>query len=196
MSVVNDITRDEAMTLVRLGAVAARAEGVHVQKKEGDEDSIEIIGLFESSRPSDRLRHSSVNRISVPPPPVAPSLPTPTPRPAHRSLPPVMEIYEPRNERVQLVPIANMAIAWCGQRSPGYQQGILVMTVDAQPSRGRHLVVQLVVLDAEGHLCALDPPVELVEAAAAMSGEARWRKLTARITPKPDGGATLHVDVI
>jgi hypothetical protein len=94
------------------------------------------------------------------------------------------------------VPLANMAIVWCGRRSPGYQQGLLVMTVDADPRRGRHLVVQLVVIDAEGLLCALDPPVELVEAAAAISGDARWRKLIARITPKPDGGATLHVDVI
>lgn len=196
MSVVNDVTDEEAMTLARLGAVAARADDVHVKDKEGDEDSVEVIGLFESSRPSDRLRVASANRISVPPPPVAPSSPTPTPRPAHRSLPPVTELYEPRNERTQLVPIANMAIAWCGQRSPGFQQGLLVMTVDDDSRRGRHLVVQLVVIDVEGQLRALDPPVELVEAAAAMSIDARWRKLAARITPKPDGGATLHVDVV
>lgn len=202
MSVVNDVTEEEAMTLARLGAVAARADDVHVQKKEGDDDSVEVIGLFESSRPSDRLRVASANRISVPPPPVAPSMPTPTPRPAHRSLPPVAEryavteIYEPRNERTQLVPLANMAIVWCGQRSPGFRQGLLVMTVDDDARRGRHLVVQLVVIDVEGQLRALDPPVELVEAAAAMTIDARWRKLTARITPKPDGGATLHVDVV
>ena len=220
MSVVNDVTEEEAMFLVRLGAVAARADGIHVKKKDGDEDSIEIIGLFESSRPSDRLKASSANRISVPPPPVAPSFPTPTPRPAHRSLPPapaITELYEPRPgsrppaiprdepvdtplsvppAREHFLPIANMAIAWCARRSPGYRQGLLVMTVDRDDRRGRHLVVQLVVIDVEGQLLALDPPVELVEAAAAMSGEARWRKLTARITPKPDGGATLHVDVL
>jgi hypothetical protein len=69
------------------------------------------------------------------------------------------------------------------------------MTVDSEAPT-RHLVVQLVVVDASGLLSALDPPVELVEAAAAMSRDARWRKLTARITPKPDGGATLHVDVL
>jgi hypothetical protein len=88
-----------------------------------------------------------------------------------------------------------MAIVWCGQRSPGFRQGLLVMTVD-HDARGRHLVVQLVVIDAQGELNALDPPIELVEAAAALSGDARWRKLTARITPKRDGGATLHVDVL
>jgi hypothetical protein len=225
MSVVNDVTEEEAMTLARLGAVAARADGIHVQKKEGDEDSLELIGLFESSRPSDRLKVPSANRISVPPPPVAPSRPTPTPRAAHRSLPPVTELYEPRGSnrpglardepvdtprsapppsaaedappptRDRLVPLANMAIVWCGQRSPGFLQGLLVMTVD-NDARGRHLVVQLVVLDAHGHLNALDPPLELVEAAVALSGDARWRKLTARITPKQDGGATLHVDVL
>lgn len=220
MSVVNDVTAEEAMILARLGAVAARADGIHVQKKEGDEDSVEVIGLFESSRPSDHLRISSANRISVPPPPVAvaPSLPTPTPRAAYRSLPPITELYEPRHSsrppagivrdepvdtplseppaRERLLPIANMAIVWCGQRSPGFRQGLLVMTVDADPRRGRHLVVQLVVIDVEGQLHALDPPVELVEAGAAMSVDARWRKLTARITPKTDGGATLHVDVL
>lgn len=217
MSVVNDVDEEEAMTLARLGAVAARADGVHIQKKEDDDDSIEIIGLFESTRPSDRLKATSANRISVPPPPVMPSKPTPTPRAAHRSLPPVTELYEPRHSsskppgvlreeapdpppshgpaRERFVPIANMAIVWCGQRSPGFQQGLLVMTVDNEPMR-RHLVVQLVVIEANGQLRALDPPVELVEAAAAMSVDARWRKLTARITPKPDGGATLHVDVI
>lgn len=216
MSVVNDVSQEEAMMLSRLGAVAARADGIHVQKKEGDEDSLEVIGLFESSRPSDRLGVPSVNRISVPPPPVAPTRPTPTPRAAHRSLPPVTELYEPRQgsnrpaaardepidtpleqppTRDHLVPLANMAIVWCGQRSPGFLQGLLVMTVD-NDARGRHLVVQLVVLDAHGHLNALDPPLELVEAAAGLSGDARWRKLTARITPKQDGGATLHVDVI
>jgi hypothetical protein len=218
MSVVNDVDEEEAMSLARLGAVAARADGIHVQKKEGDEDSVEIIGLFESSRPSDRLKAATVNRISVPPPPVAPVRPTPTPRAAHRSLPPITELYEPRRSsskppgmmrdeppdepltdtpaRERIVPLANMAIAWCGQRSPGYRQGLLVMTVDNDARRGRHLVVQLIVIDVQGDLRALDPPVELVEAAASMSLEARWRKLTARITPKPDGGATLHVDVL
>lgn len=216
MSVVNDIDTKEAMTLARLGAVAARAEGVHVQKKEDDDDSVEVIGLFESTRPSDRLKAPGVNRISVPPPPVTPVRPTPTPRAAHRSLPPITELYEPRHSsskppgvdrgepmdepssvapaRERIVPMANMAIGWCGQRSPGFKQGLLVTTVD-NDARGRHLVVQLVVIDAQGELRALDPPIELVEAAAALSVDARWRKLTARITPKPDGGATLHVDV-
>jgi hypothetical protein len=69
------------------------------------------------------------------------------------------------------------------------------MTVD-NDARGRRLVVQLVVVDAHGQLNALDPPIELVEAAAALGADARWRKLTARIAPKPDGGATLHVDVL
>ena len=61
--------------------------------------------------------------------------------------------------------------------------------------------MQLVVIDAAGILRALDPPADVVEAAATMveedrrEGNGQWRKLSARITPKPDGGATLHVDV-
>lgn len=216
MSVVNDVDEDEAMTLARLGAVAARADGVHVQRKDDDPDNVEIIGLFESTRPSDRLKASGASRISVPPPPVVPRAPTPSPRAAYRSLPPITEIYEPRRSskppgiardepidapleepppRERFLPLANLAVASLGQRSPGFTQGLLVVTVDSETPR-RHLVVQLVVVDAGGFLSALDPPMELVEAAAAMIGDARWRKLTARITPKPDGGATLHVDVL
>src|SRR5690349_6312383 len=48
-SVVNDVDYVEAMTLARLGAVAACADDVHLQPKEGDDDVVELIGLFESS---------------------------------------------------------------------------------------------------------------------------------------------------
>ena len=66
----------------------------------------------------------------------------------------------------------------------------------------RRRVVVLVANDASGVLRALDPSRELIEAAARMveadrtDGNGPWRKLTARITPKPDGGATLNVDVL
>lgn len=81
------------------------------------------------------------------------------------------------------------------------------MTVDVREARGpgvpskRGVVVQLVAVDAAGVLRALDPPADLVDAAAVMvesdrsGGNEPWRKLSARVTPKPDGGATLHVDV-
>jgi hypothetical protein len=210
MSVVNDVDGDEAMALARLGAVAARADGVHVQRL--DDDNIEIVGLFESSRPNDRL--GSDRRISVPPPPVAPRAPTPVPRAGYRSLPPIREIYEPRRSsnppgadrdeppdtthapsRSRVLPVANLAVASLSQSCPGFTQGLLVVTVDGDAPK-RHLVVQLVAIDPGGVLRALDPPRELVEAAATMIGDASWRKISARITPKPDGGATLHVDVI
>lgn len=98
--------------------------------------------------------------------------------------------------------MANAALAALA-RSKGYLQGLFVVTLDGEPSttETRRLVVQLVVIDAAGILRALDPAADLVEAAAAMVGADRregnghWRKLSARITPKPDGGATLHVDV-
>lgn len=212
MSVVNDVDGEEAMTLARLGAVAARADGIHMQRL--DEDNVELIGLFESSRPGDRLR--SDNRISVPPPAVTPRAPTPVPRAGYRSLPPIREIYEPRRSskppgvdrdepaepppqskpsRSSILPLANLAVATMSQKCPGFSQGLLVVTVDVDVPK-RHLVVQLVALDADGLLRALDPPRDLVEAAATMIGDAPWRKVTARITPKPDGGATLHVDVL
>jgi hypothetical protein len=66
----------------------------------------------------------------------------------------------------------------------------------------RRFVVQLVIIDRAGILRALDPPADVVEAAALMvetdlrEGNGSWRKLSARITPKADGGATLHVEVV
>ena len=147
-------------------------------------------------------------------PPVAP----------YRSLPPIREVYGPRSSpraaakapepskkirepaRSIFVPVATSVLNALATAVPGYQQGLFVLTVDPDVSAGsgekRRLVVLLVANDASGMLRALDPSRELVEAAARMveadraDGNGPWRKLTARITPKPDGGATLNVDVL
>jgi hypothetical protein len=110
--------------------------------------------------------------------------------------------------RALFLPVANAALAALARGSKGYLQGLFVVTLDqrardAKPEgETRRVVVQLVVIDTAGILRALDPPNELVEAAVAMveadrrEGNGEWRKLSARITPKTDGGATLHVDVL
>lgn len=105
--------------------------------------------------------------------------------------------------RPLFVPVANAAIRALAVGCPGYQQGLFVVTVSApaRPDQPHRVVVQLVAVDGEGVLRALDPSRELVEAAAEMTdadrreGNGIWRKLSARILPKADGGATLHVDV-
>jgi hypothetical protein len=109
--------------------------------------------------------------------------------------------------RALFLPAASAALAALARSSKGYLQGLFVVTLDGRegaeprPAGRQGIVVQLVAIDAAGILRALDPPAELVEAAAAMvaadlrEGNGHWRKLSARITPKPDGGATLHVDV-
>lgn len=149
---------------------------------------------------------------------------------AYRSIPPIREIFEPRTSsspprtgagsspsppvarvlrepsRPLFLPVANAALSALQRGSKSYVQGLFVVTLDRESretaaSDKRRLVVQLVVIDAAGILRALDPPSDLVEAAAAMveadrrEGNGHWRKLSARITPKADGGATLHVDV-
>ena len=141
----------------------------------------------------------------------------------YRSLPPIQEVYGPRSlpraaralqpekkirepARSVFLPVAIAVQTALAKVVPGYQQALFVLTVDPEVSAGsgekRRLVVVLVANDATGMLRALDPARELVEAAARMveadrtDGNGPWRKLTARITPKPDGGATLHVDVI
>ena len=135
-------------------------------------------------------RPSSVPPRLSPPPPAPPNEP--------RGL-----IREPRREH--FVPAANAAVRALGRMCPGYQQGLFVVNVTTTPARpeaARRVVVQLVAIDAAGNLVALDPPREVVEAAVEMTEADRrdaggvWRKLSARILPKPDGGATLHVDVV
>jgi hypothetical protein len=111
-------------------------------------------------------------------------------------------LREPSREL--FLPVANAALAVLSRASKGYLQGLFVLTLDgdSRSAERRGLVVQLVVIDAAGILRALDPPSDVLEAAARMvdadlrEGNGHWRKLSARITPKPDGGATLNVDVV
>ena len=256
MSVVGDLDLEDAKELVELGALVARAEGVHEQETiTGD---LDFVALFDRPRPSEAVEPARESRFSVPPPPVAErgtDAKSPPAR-AYRSIPPVREIFEPRTpssppragssgssppgakssppaaksspphaapstaspsmppvartlqepSRALFLPVANAALASLQRGSKSYLQGLFVVTLDREPSEPttsdkRRIVVQLVVIDAAGILRALDPPSDLVEAAAKMveadrrEGNGQWRKLSARITPKADGGATLHVDV-
>ncbi|GAC1519782.1 MAG: hypothetical protein NVS3B10_21350 [Polyangiales bacterium] len=239
MSVVGDLDPEDATALVKLGALVARAEGVHQERSpNGDTD---YIALFDRPPPSEAAPPARESRFSVPPPPVAEKSPE-AQRPAgraYRSIPPIREIFEPRTSsspprstasapapprspsslpvtrklrepsRELFLPVANAALSALQRGSKGYVQGLFVVTLDREPrerheelaSDKRRIVVQLVVIDMAGILRALDPPNDLVEAAATMvesdrrEGNGHWRKLSARITPKTDGGATLHVDV-
>ena len=244
MSVVGDLELEDAKALVELGALVARAEGIHERIVAGN---TEFIALFDRPRPSENVEPARESRFSVPPPPVAEKLAEPKgpPSRAYRSIPPIREIFEPRTgsspprsssgsmppapastsspptaspstppvakklqepSRALFLPVANAALAALTRGSKSYLQGLFVVTLDREPreastSDKRRLVVQLVVIDAAGILRALDPPADVVEAAANMveadrrEGNGQWRKLSARITPKADGGATLHVDV-
>jgi len=254
MSVVGDLDEEEAATLVKLGALVARAEGVHERRVGAD---IEFVGLFDRARPP-AAADAPAGRFSVPPPPATERSHSTGPPPrAYRSIPPIREIFEPRTHgsrppaertstswsnlgaagtsrsasssgasstpspapvassipvakklrepsRALFLPVANAALAALTRGSKGYLQGLFVLTLDTggRGTEPRRLMVQLVVIDAAGILRALDPPVDVIEAAASMveadrsEGNGAWRKLSARITPKPDGGATLHVDVV
>ncbi len=131
------------------------------------------------------------------------------PAPASKPPPDAPKIREPA--RAVFLPVANTALAALGRGAPGYRQGLFVVTIDeasspevarAANAEKRRLVVQLVALDAMGQLRAIDPPQDLLDATTQMidgdrkDGNGAWRKLSARIVPKPDGGATLHVDVV
>lgn len=244
MSVLGDLDEEDARKLVSLGAVMARAEGIHERRSSNE---ISYVGLFERPRPLDEVAES---HISVPPPAVQerpdarpPSQPPPR---AYRSLPPIREIFEPRTSRSSrppppvspvpssasgrpptamrpirepsrtvFLPVATAALSALHTFAKGYLQGLFVITVHTDsPGSGRadrdddgatpkrRVVVQLAVVDQAGILRAVDPPESLVEATVRMieadqrDGNGVWRKLSARITPKPDGGATLNVDVI
>ena len=168
------------------------------------------------------LSRSSSQQETPPSPPT--SRGSSPPGAPYRSLPPIREVYGPRSSprpapkapdperkirepaRSIFLPVATAVQNALAKAVPGYKQGLFVLTVDPEISAGsgekRRLVVVLVANDASGMLRALDPSRELVEAAARMvetdrtDGNGPWRKLTARITPKPDGGATLNVDVL
>jgi len=126
---------------------------------------------------------SSVSTAPPPPPPAA-----------------AKTLREP--SRALFLPVANAALAALVRGSKNYLQGLFVLTLDTSGTGTRRLMVQLIVIDTAGMLRALDPPTEVIETAAAMvaadrlDGNGTWRKLSARITPKQDGGATLHVDVV
>lgn len=222
MSIVHDLDEDEAVTLGRLGALAAGAEAVHVRRS-GVE--LELVGLFDRSRPTD-FESVAGGRYSVPPPPAGerPNRDTPIPpRAPYRSLPPREELRETRESRGAVygresppaapalrepsrhlvLPVVNAILSGLTRACPGYRQALLVIIVDDHRAReGRRLVVQLVVIDARGALQALDVSTALLDAAAHLvdadraDGNAVWRKLSARIVPKPEGGASLHVDVV
>jgi hypothetical protein len=164
-----------------------------------------IREIFEPRTGSSPPRAGSAGS-NAPPAPARTS--TSSPPAASPSTPPVAKkLQEP--SRALFLPVANAALAALQRGSKSYLQGLFVVTLDREPreprdpsaSDKRRLVVQLVVIDAAGILRALDPPADVVEAAAIMvegdrrEGNGQWRKLSARITPKPDGGATLHVDV-
>ncbi|MBX3211364.1 MAG: hypothetical protein KF850_04975 [Labilithrix sp.] len=143
--------------------------------------------------------------------------------PAHRSLPPIREIYGPRTagrspstrapeperrvrepSRSIFLPVASAVLAVFAKAVPGFQQALFVLRIEPETraDEGRRLVVLLAANDASGDLRAIDPSPELLAAAARLveadqnDGNGPWSKLSARITPKPDGGATLNVDVI
>ncbi|MBX3201139.1 MAG: hypothetical protein KF894_23575 [Labilithrix sp.] len=140
--------------------------------------------------------------------------------PARRSLPPIRETYGPRTparstpsraperkirepSRSIFLPVASAVLAVFAKAVPGFQQALFVLRIEPETDAGeRRLVVLLAANDVSGSLRAVDPSPELLAAAARLveadqnDGNGPWSTLSARITPKPDGGATLNVDVI
>jgi len=101
------------------------------------------------------------------------------------------------------VPVATAVLSTVAKAAPKFQQALFVVHVHHEKEgASRRLVVMLAVVDEAGVLTSIDPSDDLVEAAARMveadrtDGNGPWRKLSARITPKADGGATLNVDVL
>ena len=96
MSVVGDLELEDAKALVELGALVARAEAVHERMAGGE---IELLGLFDRPRPSESVELARESRFSVPPPPVAEKAgdTKAPPARAYRSIPPIREVYEPRD---------------------------------------------------------------------------------------------------
>lgn len=184
MSVVGDLGEAEATELAKLGLVVARGEALQIERTDTE---LRYIGLFDRPRPRSPQDPS---HYSVPPPAVA------SPSPSRSAPPRAPEIREP--SRPLFVPVATAMLGVLTRQAAGFHQGLFVIALDV----ARRPSLSLVALDAGGILRALDPPADLVEATQRMveadqrDGNGPWRKLTARVLPKTDGGATLHVDVV
>jgi hypothetical protein len=178
--VVAELSEDEASRLVELGIALVRGQGMLPVR--GDYE-IEFVGLFDSARPRE-----DASGFSVPPPVVA----TASTPPARASLPPG-QIREPA--RALFVPVASAVLARIKQAAATYRQALFVIRAD-EP-----IAVSLTVLDGEGLMRSIEVPASVTEAASRMvvadraDGNGPWRKLSARIFPKGDGGASLNVDV-
>jgi hypothetical protein len=207
---VRDLDEEEAMTLARIGAAVTRAESILLRKRP---DEIELIGLYDRSRPAEGAIDTS--RFSLPPPPVEARERIETRISHHLS---IKEIFEPRRgsrppsapdgppkirepARALFLPVAAAVLERLAAAVKSYSQALFILTIIEDAAGKKRLIVGIVVLDDAGLLRAVDPSAELVEASGRMveadahDGNGPWRKLSARITPKPDGGATLHVDV-
>lgn len=232
MSVVGDLDQEDATMIVKLGALVARAEAMHERKVGEDLEFVGLFDRPQPSEVIEPASRFSVPpppvaeraHSSGPPPRAYRSIPpikeiyeprtggsrppgpitAPVTRNSISTAPPPPVVAKKLREpsRALFLPVATAALAALSRGSKGYLQGLFVLTVDTAGSGTRRLMVQLVVIDTAGILRALDPPTDVIEAAAAMveadrlDGNGTWRKLAARITPKQDGGATLHVDVL
>jgi hypothetical protein len=160
--------------------VLARGQGIHVERGKTE---LELVGLFDSARP----RVGNGAQYSVPPPHVA----THSTPPKHPSSPPA-QVREPA--RAIFVPVATAVLARLARIT--YRQALFVLH-SASPA-----TASLTIIDSGGFLRSIDLSPAVIEAAARMvvadraDGNGPWKKLTARIMPKTDGGATLAVDVL
>lgn len=180
-SVVADLDERDAREIVEVGVVLADGQGMLVAPGPAE---IELIGLFDHARP----REGAAPSFSVPPPETA-ARSHPPDGPAH----PPHHIREPA--RALFVPVANAVLARLAKVASGYKQALFVIRPDP-------VIVSLTVLDGDGLLRHVEAPPSVIEAATRMvaadraDGNGPWRRLSARIVPKTDGGATLTVDVL
>lgn len=132
--------------------------------------------------PLSPIEVSSDDGFDIPKAPRAPSLP----------------VREPSREI--FMPVAQTALGDIAAAVPGFAQALVVVRVETTASKGRFFV-QLVAVDHEGDLIALDPSRALLEAAGRMiaddarDGNGRWHKLAARLKPT-ERGASVDLDVV
>jgi hypothetical protein len=185
-SVVGDLDEEDAIELVELGIVVAHGQGMLVVRRTSE---IELVGLFDSARPREG---DATRAFSLPPPETATRSNSNPPAAARGSRPPA-PVREPA--RAIFVPVAYALLEQLVKTAVGYRQALFVIRPDP-------LEVSLTILDGDGVLRSIDPSRTVTESATRMvaadraDGNGPWRKLSARIVPKADGGARLTVDVL
>jgi len=176
----------------RMGFIAVFGDVEHPAPPASDDQSraVRLPPYTVPPLPPKSSRPPSV--LPPPSPPPIGGLVNPFPKRPRTSAPPPPEAREPPREL--FLPVAQRALSTLDFAHPGFREALIVITKEAD---GPRFSLELVATARDGRLVAVDPPRELIEAAARMTNAeagGKFRRLIARLVPS-ERGASVDVEV-